>query len=137
MAPEEFEAVKAHVQHGLDILVETPNFHPDVIEGIAQHHERMNGSGYPRGLVGEEIGVIGRMAGIVDYQGKLASDGKTAEAEGKATASKLKLVRSGGPPRGQALNQVTPAHLAGLEIPQQEIDGGRFHEGTLGRLRGS
>ncbi len=66
LTPEEFEAVKAHVQHGLDILVETPNFHPDVIEGIAQHHERMNGSGYPRGLVGEEIGVIGRMAGIVD-----------------------------------------------------------------------
>jgi HD-GYP domain-containing protein (c-di-GMP phosphodiesterase class II) len=66
LTPEEFEEVKAHVQHGLDILEETPNFHPEVIEGIAQHHERMNGSGYPHGLMGEEIGVIGRMAGIVD-----------------------------------------------------------------------
>ncbi len=66
LTPEEFEAVKAHVQHALDILSQTPNFHADVIEGIAQHHERMNGSGYPRGLVGEEIGVVGRMAGIVD-----------------------------------------------------------------------
>jgi HD-GYP domain-containing protein (c-di-GMP phosphodiesterase class II) len=66
LTPEEFEDVKAHVQHGLDILKETPNFHPEVIEGIAQHHERMNGSGYPHGLMGEEIGVIGRMAGIVD-----------------------------------------------------------------------
>ena len=63
---DEFEAVKAHVQHGLDILSQTPNFHSEVIEGIAQHHERMNGSGYPRGLMGDEIGVIGRMAGIVD-----------------------------------------------------------------------
>jgi HD-GYP domain-containing protein (c-di-GMP phosphodiesterase class II) len=62
----EFESAKAHVQHGLDILAETPNFAPDVMAGIEQHHERMNGSGYPRGLVGDEIGVFGRMAGIVD-----------------------------------------------------------------------
>ncbi len=66
LSSEEFEEVKAHVQHGLDILGQTPNFHPEVLEGIAQHHERMNGSGYPHGLMGEEIGVIGRMAGIVD-----------------------------------------------------------------------
>jgi HD-GYP domain-containing protein (c-di-GMP phosphodiesterase class II) len=66
LTAEEFEEVKEHVRHGLDILSETPNFHPDVIEGIAQHHERMNGSGYPNGLMGDEIGVIGRMAGIVD-----------------------------------------------------------------------
>jgi AsmA protein len=39
------------------------------------------------------------MAGMVDYAGKIASDGKTAELEGKATASKLKLVRGGGPAR--------------------------------------
>ena len=62
----EFETVKAHVQHGLDILEETPNFHVDVIEGIAQHHERMNGSGYPRGIKELEIGIFGRMAGIAD-----------------------------------------------------------------------
>jgi HD-GYP domain-containing protein (c-di-GMP phosphodiesterase class II) len=66
LTAEEFEEVKEHVRHGLDILSETPNFHPDVIEGIAQHHERMNGSGYPNGLMGDEIGVVGRMAGIVD-----------------------------------------------------------------------
>jgi HD-GYP domain-containing protein (c-di-GMP phosphodiesterase class II) len=66
LTDEEFEAAKAHVAHGLEILKETPNFASDVINGIEQHHERMNGSGYPRGLVGEEIGVFGRMAGIVD-----------------------------------------------------------------------
>ena len=66
LTDEEFEAAKAHVAHGLEILKETPNFAPDVIHGIEQHHERMNGSGYPRGLVGDEIGVFGRMAGIVD-----------------------------------------------------------------------
>lgn len=37
------------------------------------------------------------IAGILDYTGKISSDGKTAESEGKATASKLKVVRGGGP----------------------------------------
>ena len=66
LTDEEFEAAKAHVQHGMSILEETPDFDPEILRGIEQHHERMNGSGYPRGLVGEEIGVFGRMSGIVD-----------------------------------------------------------------------
>jgi HD-GYP domain-containing protein (c-di-GMP phosphodiesterase class II) len=66
LSGEEFDEVKAHVQLSLDILAETPAFDPEVILGIGQHHERMNGSGYPKGLVGEEISVVGRMAGIVD-----------------------------------------------------------------------
>lgn len=66
LSGDEFEQVKAHVQHSLDILGETPAFDSEVILGIGQHHERMNGSGYPKGLVGEEISVVGRMAGIVD-----------------------------------------------------------------------
>jgi HD-GYP domain-containing protein (c-di-GMP phosphodiesterase class II) len=66
LSDEEFDAAKEHVQHGLAILAETPDFEPEMLRGIEQHHERMNGSGYPRGLVGDEIGVFGRMAGIVD-----------------------------------------------------------------------
>ncbi|HRE12782.1 MAG TPA: HD-GYP domain-containing protein, partial [Usitatibacteraceae bacterium] len=62
----EFETVKAHVAHSLDILEETPNWDPDVLEGIAQHHERMNGSGYPKGIAGDAIGIYGRMAGVAD-----------------------------------------------------------------------
>ncbi|MGE5095105.1 MAG: HD-GYP domain-containing protein [Betaproteobacteria bacterium] len=64
LTDEEFEAAKAHVKLGLDILAD--NFSAEVIEGIAQHHERMNGSGYPGGLVSDDIGIFGRMAGIVD-----------------------------------------------------------------------
>lgn len=65
LTDEEFEAAKAHVAHGLEILAES-NFGEEVIQGIAQHHERMNGSGYPDGLTSEDIGIFGRMAGIVD-----------------------------------------------------------------------
>lgn len=66
LTDEEFESAKAHVAHGLEILAATPDFDADVLLGIEQHHERMNGSGYPKGLVGEEISIYGRMAGIVD-----------------------------------------------------------------------
>ncbi len=66
LTTEEYEEAKRHVAHGIAILSETPNMDPDVLEGIEQHHERMNGSGYPRGYVGDEIGIFGRMAGIVD-----------------------------------------------------------------------
>jgi HD-GYP domain-containing protein (c-di-GMP phosphodiesterase class II) len=62
----EFETAKQHVAHGLAILNGTPGFDPAILTGIEQHHERMNGSGYPGGLVGDEIGIFGRMAGIVD-----------------------------------------------------------------------
>ncbi|HUP30441.1 MAG TPA: HD-GYP domain-containing protein [Usitatibacter sp.] len=65
LSDEEFDAAKAHVAHGLEILAGS-EFNPEVMGGIEQHHERMNGSGYPRGLVGDEISIYGRMAGIVD-----------------------------------------------------------------------
>jgi HD-GYP domain-containing protein (c-di-GMP phosphodiesterase class II) len=66
LTPEEFEVVKNHVQLGLDVLEETPEIHPDVLQGIAQHHERENGSGYPAGLSKDDIGLFGRMSAIVD-----------------------------------------------------------------------
>ncbi len=66
LTSEEFEMVKDHVEHGIDILHQTPNIHPDVLEGIAQHHERMNGTGYPNFLMGDQISVFGRMAAIAD-----------------------------------------------------------------------
>ena len=89
LTPEEFEEAKSHVERGLEILAETPNFAADVIEAIAQHHERMNGSGYPRGLVGSEIGIFGRMAGIVDCFAALTSHRPYA-----AAASSYEALRS-------------------------------------------
>jgi putative nucleotidyltransferase with HDIG domain len=65
LSDKEFDAAKSHVRHGLEILADS-EFEAAVIEGIAQHHERMNGSGYPEGLFGDDISIFGRMAGIVD-----------------------------------------------------------------------
>jgi len=63
---DEFEIIKSHVRLGLDILKETPDLHTDILEGIAQHHERENGSGYPAGISKGDICLFGRMAAIVN-----------------------------------------------------------------------
>lgn len=80
LTEQEFEAAKLHVQHGLDILSATPNFHKEMLEGIAQHHERMNGSGYPAGLAGSDISLYGRMAGIADCFAAITKRRPYAEA---------------------------------------------------------
>lgn len=67
LTDDEFALVKRHVEYGLEVVSSGPKaLHPDVLEGIAQHHERLNGRGYPYGLQGEDIGVYGRMSGIAD-----------------------------------------------------------------------
>jgi HD-GYP domain-containing protein (c-di-GMP phosphodiesterase class II) len=80
LTPDEFETVKGHVALGLEILSATPNWPVEVLEGIAQHHERMNGSGYPRALKAEQIGIFGRMAGIGDCFAALTKSRPYAEA---------------------------------------------------------
>lgn len=66
LSSDEFEQIKDHVDLGLEVLRQTPNIHPDVLEGIAQHHERMNGTGYPNNLMGDKLSIYGRMAAIAD-----------------------------------------------------------------------
>ena len=79
LTPAEFSLVKRHVEFALDILHKTPNIHADVMDGIAQHHERMNGQGYPFGLAGEKITVFGRMAGIADSYAAMTQQRNYAE----------------------------------------------------------
>lgn len=66
LTSDEFELMKSHVRLSLDLLKETPDVHADVLQGIAQHHERENGSGYPAGLSKDEISLFGKMAALTD-----------------------------------------------------------------------
>ena len=73
LTAKEFEEVKQHVQYGLEIIESSAVAHPDVVAGVAHHHERLNGTGYPQGLQDAEISPIGKMAGIVDAFSALTS----------------------------------------------------------------
>lgn len=63
--PEEQRRMRAHVEHALRVL-EGVEFDLPVAEGIAQMHERLDGTGYPRGLAGEAIGMAGRVLAVAD-----------------------------------------------------------------------
>lgn len=64
---EEWETVKTHVGHSMDMLSGTPGISRNIVHLVATHHERLDGSGYPRGLQGKNIPMLGQMAGIVDF----------------------------------------------------------------------
>jgi HD-GYP domain-containing protein (c-di-GMP phosphodiesterase class II) len=66
LTPGEFAQVKEHVRLGLDTLSASGVLPPEVMQGIGQHHERLDGSGYPDGLAGNQISIYGRMAAIAD-----------------------------------------------------------------------
>ena len=64
--PAEYSIIKEHVRLGLEALSPTGALARSVERGIAEHHERLDGSGYPKGLSGDEISLFGRMAAIAD-----------------------------------------------------------------------
>jgi HD-GYP domain-containing protein (c-di-GMP phosphodiesterase class II) len=66
LTPAESEIAKEHVMHSAEILKVTPGIPPDLPKLVLLHHERQDGSGYPNGLKGDEIGLYGSMAAIAD-----------------------------------------------------------------------
>ena len=62
----EFGLIKEHVRLGIDALREAGALPTEVELGILEHHERLDGSGYPKGLKGNDISIYGRMAAIAD-----------------------------------------------------------------------
>ena len=66
LSREEFDYVKKHVDESLKILENTPDIPNTVIFLVAQHHERIDGSGYPYGSSGSEIGLLSQTAGLID-----------------------------------------------------------------------
>lgn len=70
--PAEFELVKGHVQAGYDIVSKI-DFPWPVADMILQHHERLDGSGYPNGLHGAEIRLGARIIAVADVVEAMAS----------------------------------------------------------------
>ncbi|MGG1312470.1 HD-GYP domain-containing protein [Cohnella laeviribosi] len=66
LTPEEFEEMKRHTELGYYLLKDEPNISLIAAHCAFQHHERINGSGYPRGLKGDEIHEYAKWIGIVD-----------------------------------------------------------------------
>jgi HD-GYP domain-containing protein (c-di-GMP phosphodiesterase class II) len=66
LSPEERRLIAMHPQGGADVLSPLGFFYPDLPEGVLSHHERWDGTGYPRGLRGEAIPLQARIVAIAD-----------------------------------------------------------------------
>jgi PAS domain S-box-containing protein len=75
LTQEEWEIMKTHAQIGYEILKSSKR---DILKSAAivsyTHHEKWDGSGYPRGLKGEDIHIFGRITAIADVFDALGSD---------------------------------------------------------------
>ncbi len=74
LTEDEFELIKQHVLYGMEIVKDAKVNHDAILSIIMSHHERYDGSGYPRGLKGHEIPVFARMAAIVDFYDAVTSE---------------------------------------------------------------
>lgn len=74
LTPEEFEVMKLHARHSRDILAATDGIGEISVITAAQHHEKLNGTGYPEGLKGDEISEYGRMVAITDVYDAITAD---------------------------------------------------------------
>ncbi len=66
LTDDEWELVKTHVRHSMDLLEQSSYTDERLLWMVATHHERYDGSGYLASLAGERIPLFGQMAGIVD-----------------------------------------------------------------------
>lgn len=66
LTDDEFEIMKSHVNGTVDYLNKVDDIPPAVFIIAEQHHEKIDGTGYPHGLKGKELNELARMAAIVD-----------------------------------------------------------------------
>ena len=73
LTPEEITIMREHCYHGYQILNRIP-FLAEAAEIVYSHQERYDGTGYPRGLKGEEIPLGARMFCVADTLDAITSD---------------------------------------------------------------
>jgi putative nucleotidyltransferase with HDIG domain len=73
VTPEEMEVIQQHPSRGERIL-RPLRLLKEIIPGVAEHHERYDGAGYPGGLRGEEISLAGRVIAVADTFDAMSSD---------------------------------------------------------------
>ena len=94
LTPEEFEKMKIHPIVGAEIL-ERVKFPYPVVPIVAAHHEKWDGSGYPRALTGEQIPIGARILAAVDCLDALSTDRQYRRAIPLDEAMEVLILESG------------------------------------------
>lgn len=86
LTDDELRVARTHVKLGIEVVQGLDNLGDIVLQVIERHHERYDGKGYPTGLSGEEIGLYGSMAAIVETFSSITSYQPYSEARSSAQA---------------------------------------------------
>ncbi len=73
LAPDDVEEAREHPLLGAQILSSIPHFQ-DVVSVVLQHHENLDGTGYPLGLKGEQVGLPARIVAVADALDTITTD---------------------------------------------------------------
>ena len=92
---DEFAAIKRHPVDGRRLLEELGGFPEAVRALVSDHHERLDGSGYPRGLQADEMPIETRILAVCDVYDALVSDRVYREAWTPERALALLRAESG------------------------------------------
>jgi HD-GYP domain-containing protein (c-di-GMP phosphodiesterase class II) len=92
---KEWQMIRTHVDQGVKLLRAAPDVDNRILTMIETHHERFDGSGYPHKLKGDDIPLIGRIAGIVDCYDAMISERSYAKPRSAYDAVR-ELKRLGG-----------------------------------------
>ena len=101
----ELALCRSHVEHSAAILTESPGLPPELPALAALHHERHDGSGYYKGMKGEEIGLFGSIAGMVDCFDALTQTRPYSEAMAPSNALNMLYGWRGGQFDGPLVEQ--------------------------------
>jgi HD-GYP domain-containing protein (c-di-GMP phosphodiesterase class II) len=116
LTDEEYAEVKRHPEAGVRLLRELGGFAPAVLSLVGEHHERLDGAGYPGGLTGSELALGPRILAACDVYDALVSDRVYSEAWSSDRA--LALLREQA---GTAFDARCVEALAGVVAPELRI----------------
>lgn len=80
LTEEEYGILKMHPEYGYEMLTKAQELNSVTRAGVLQHHERYDGSGYPRGLKGNEISLYARILAVADTYDAMTSNRAYREA---------------------------------------------------------
>ncbi|MGD9850711.1 MAG: HD-GYP domain-containing protein [Nitrospirales bacterium] len=63
--------LSSHPKYGVEVVEKLPNFHYDAVDIVRQHHERLNGSGYPSGKKGDQLSKLAKIVMVADEYDEL------------------------------------------------------------------
>lgn len=95
LTDEEFKIIKKHPTFGYERLKDSKELSESVKQGILTHHEKFSGFGYPLGLSGEKIPMIGRILSIVDVYDALVTKRPYKNAKKPVEAYEMMLSMTG------------------------------------------